>query len=390
MGIINRRGVWYLKFIVDGRTYRESTGLEATERNRSAALHQAELKRQAILEGRSEPKVKARLFSDAAAEFLTWAEQEHRAHPNTAKRLRASFASLLERFGARTVMSLGEGDLEDFKTWRRKASIKEVSLRHDLHALSKFFRYAIAQRWARRNPVDAVKLPSDADAVRIHVLTTEEERAYFARARGPLYDLGRLMLNQGCRPEELLALRKCDVDLERRELRIVAGKSLAARRTLDLTAESLSILAARLNGTSYFTTSKDVKKYEAVMRRMIESPWVFPSKIHPGRHVGRLNSQHDALIWKLNYDAKGDQRSEVNGGMGVFFVLYDLRHTFATRFAERCHDLTLLMKILGHSSLRMVTRYVHPTREAQKAAMQKFEAVKVDLEKAEMVSQRKM
>jgi|HubBroStandDraft_4_1064222.scaffolds.fasta_scaffold1374735_2 hypothetical protein len=47
-----------------------------------------------------------------------------------------------------------------------------------------------------QNPVMKVKVPSDKDAVRIHVLTQPEEMQYFtAAAEIPhLYDLGRLMI----------------------------------------------------------------------------------------------------------------------------------------------------------------------------------------------------
>lgn len=71
--------------------------------------------------------------------------------------------------------------------------------RHDLHALSTFFRYAIRQHWTRSNPIADVDIPSDAGAVRMRVLTPSEEQDYFQRAaRLPnLYDVGRLMLNQG-------------------------------------------------------------------------------------------------------------------------------------------------------------------------------------------------
>jgi len=42
-------------------------------------------------------------------------------------------------------------------------------------------------------------------------------------------------------------------------------------------------------------------------------------------------------------------------------------------------DLATLAAILGHSSLRVVHKYVHPTAEHQRAAMQRFErAIKTD------------
>jgi len=96
--------------------------------------------------------------------------------------------------------------------------------------------------------VRGVEIPSDKDAVRIHVLTAGEEMLYFEDAKRfpALHDLGRLMLNQGCRPEEILALRISDIDLVRFRMSISDGKSKAARRKLRLTAESREICARRV------------------------------------------------------------------------------------------------------------------------------------------------
>ena len=60
-------------------------------------------------------------------------------------------------------------------------------------------------------------------------------------------------------------------------------------------------------------------------------------------------------------------------------VLYDLRHTFATRMAQAGIDLATLAAILGHSSIRMVQKYVHPTAEHKKSAMLRYE---IELQRA--------
>jgi integrase len=54
-------------------------------------------------------------------------------------------------------------------------------------------------------------------------------------------------------------------------------------------------------------------------------------------------------------------------------VLYDFRHTFATRLAQARIDLATLAAILGHGSIRMVQRYVHPTADHKRNAMRTYE-----------------
>ena len=295
--------------------------------------------RTALLEGRQpKPRIVVREFSDAKPEFLEWAKAHYREHPNSARRIATSLASANEFFDREPVSMIDEGRIEAYKTWRfNKQDVRGITVRHDLHALSVFFQYAIKQHWTRDNPIANVEIPSDAEAIRIHVLTNDEERAYFAHAskHRNLNDLGRLMINQGMRPEEVLAIAKFDVNLDRGQLQIPRGKSAAARRVLDLTPESRGILARRMSGAG---------------------TWIFPSRRKPGDHAGRLNNAHDRLCEKA----------------GLSFVIYDLRHTFATRMAEGGTDLATLAAILGHGSIRMVQKYVHPTAEHKKAAMARY------------------
>ena len=60
-------------------------------------------------------------------------------------------------------------------------------------------------------------------------------------------------------------------------------------------------------------------------------------------------------------------------GLTLSFVLYDFRHTFATRLAQAGVDLATLAAILGHNSIRIVQKYVHPTAEHKKAAMARYD-----------------
>jgi site-specific recombinase XerD len=123
--------------------------------------------------------------------------------PLTARRIRTSFATLRKYFKGHMVHTISVGLVDDYASWRRREhQVREVTIRRDLHALSKFFQYAVKHNWCRDNPVRKAEIPSDADAVRMHVLTDAEISTYFEAAqRFPnLYDLGRLMLNQAAAP----------------------------------------------------------------------------------------------------------------------------------------------------------------------------------------------
>lgn len=345
MALRKRYGKWHYRFMLDGREYSAATDLAATARNESEARQLEAEHRKALKEGRTpERRLIVREFNDAVADFLKWAESEYRAHPNTHRRIATSLASAKEFLGKTPVGLITEAQVESSKTWRStKHEVRDVTIRHDLHALSVFFKYAIKLRWTRENPIKKVRIPSDADAVRIHVIIPEEEREYFRRAakNRNLFDLAVLIRNQGMRSEEVLSLQTADVDLERGQVHVRWGKTRSARCTLTLTAESRRVLAARCNGPSV---------------------WVFPSDRKSGAHIKRMNNAHDTAC------AEKVEKAALN------FVLYDFRHTFATRMAQTGGDLPTLAAILGHNSIRMVEKYVHPTSDHQQTAMNKLEA----------------
>jgi integrase len=340
MSIILKNCKLYFQFQLDGHTYYGSTGLADTPRNRVIAEQREADEKLRIREGR-EPlaKIAARHFIDAAGEFREHVISAY-DKPNSSKRILTSLSSLILYFDRRMVMQIDEARIEDYMHFRRTESqVAEVTLRHDLHALSLFFQWAIRRKYASRNVVASVALPSDADAVREHVLTIAEEKAYFSAvaANTNLYDLGRLILLQGFRPDEAMCLEKKAFDEKRRTIRVLHGKSKAARRTLDLTEEAYGILLRRGEGSS---------------------PWVFPSYKRPGHHITKLTGPHFRACQKLR----------------LSFCLYDLRHTFATRMAQAGIDLPTLGRTLGHANLRTLMRYVHIEADHAKAAMQRYEA----------------
>jgi len=344
MGIRKRGGTWHYQFQWLGHTYYGTTGLEATERNRKAALE---------FEAKEHARLKAGVtrfdriaFPDAAAEFVTWLRDvEYRDRKSTADRYTVSIASMLELWVGRSIESLCPGDVEQYKMYRLTVhKVKGITLRHDLDALAILNRYCRKMKWTAVDWLEEVKKPS-GEAVRMHILTEEEEAAYFKAAKEispDLYDLGRLSILQGCRHNsELLTLRQDAVDLVNLKLHIRKAKRHDRGRILDLTAEAAMILERRIKENP-------------------ESIWIFPSDRKSGDHLKKLQASHDHAV----------------RDSGVRCVMYDWRHTFATRFAEANPDPYALAAILGHSGLRSVMCYVHVQADQMKQGMEKFEAAR--------------
>src|ERR1017187_894344 len=335
MSLRQRYGNWHYRFQFMRKEYSGDTGLAATPQNKreagkieSAAFDALEQGQQPVR--RIEPKP----FTEAVEEFLPIAETRYRAHPASYKRIKTSLSSALVYFGKTSVNLIDGAKVDLYKAWRATShGVRDITIRHDLHALSTFFTHAIRHHWAFVNPIAEVDIPSDADAVRIHVLAEEEEEKYFQYAMSypDLHDVGRIMINQGMRPEEVVSLAKTDINLDSGTIKIRRGKTEAARRTLDMTAETRRVLEARLEG---------------------DSVWIFPSRRLKGKHIELINSVHDSVV-----------ANAAKVGVNINFVPYDLRHTFATRVAESGVDLGTLADLLGHDSIRSVQKYVHISAE---------------------------
>lgn len=70
-------GKWCVRFVVDGVEYSRPTGFEATERNKKKVQQLEAAARQLFREGKANLlRLAAIPFSEAAAQFLNWAEGE--------------------------------------------------------------------------------------------------------------------------------------------------------------------------------------------------------------------------------------------------------------------------------------------------------------------------
>jgi integrase len=346
MSLFKRGETWWYDFQLDGVRIRESTGL--TQKSAAAqaeAMRKADLTRGFAKAGRAEPSPKFDEF--AHKEFAAWSENQHREHPSTHERYMRSVKTLVHYFGQRRLDMISTADAEQFKIVRSRErrkyakdrrAVTPAAVNRDLAVLRILFNVAIRFQKAKVNPVMGIKLLPENN-LQTRVVSFEEEQAYLVAASQPLRDIAIIILETGMRPGEIFRLRKEDVNLGLGFLRIPAGKTPFARRTIPLTERCKIVLS--------------VRTLEA------KSNWLFPARHDTEHPINWLRNAHIAACQKA--------------GINPSFRLYDLRHTALTRMAMAGVDLPTLRELAGHANIQMTMRYVHPSPEHKRAAMQKLE-----------------
>ncbi len=76
--------------------------------------------------------------------------------------------------------------------------------------------------------------------------------------------------------------------------------------------------------------------------------------------IWTLDDQHKGMRWALKLPADA--------------VIHSLRHTFGTRLGEAGADAFTIMKVMGHSTVVVSQKYVHPTPEAMERAFERLNA----------------
>jgi integrase/recombinase XerD len=220
---------------------------------------------------------------------------------------------------------------------KTKDFITRETINNELLTLKMIFKRLAESKILRNNPADGIK-QLKANERNFHVITIDEEKLYLLAAPQPLQDVAILMLETGMRCGEVYRIRRSDVSFEKGFLQVVKGKTDSSIRQVHLSDRA-----------------KDVLKYRA---EKFTGENLFPQNDIDGRPATlTLDRTHLETIKKLK----------------LKFRLYDARHTFASRAVEDGIDLLVLASILGHSNLKMVMRYAHPSESFKADAIKRME-----------------
>lgn len=295
----------------------------------------------------------APMFEEFVEQFLEWSEQHHKR--KTHELHEWNIKTLKRFFGGRYLDEITTEMVEDFKSARKherrqkakdKRLVAGATVNRALLTLKLLFYQAERGGYAVKNPVVGVSMFQEPlDSMR--VISFEEQAAYMSQASQPLCDIAKVMLDTGMRPDEVFRIRIENLDFKQKVVFNPFGKPKAARRTIPMTDHVLLLLPGRMKEATRLGT-----------------PFVFPSPYGVQKPVGSIKKAHRAAA----------DRAKIKGD----FRLYYLRHTFATRAVAFGADLPTLNALLGHASIQMTMRYVHPAAEQKRAAIEKFERFRAE------------
>lgn len=174
-----------------------------------------------------------------------------------------------------------------------------------------------------------------------------QERNYLEFAPQPLKDAALLMLDTGLRVGELGSLEWQDVHLQPVGdarfgfIHVRKGKSKNATHNVSLSSRLRLMLDSR--------------------KASSQSACVFTDETgSKPMSIWRMEDQHKRMRQALKLPADA--------------VIHSFRHTFGTRLGEGGADAFTIMKAMGHSSVLVSQKYVHPAPEAMERAFERLDA----------------
>jgi site-specific recombinase XerD len=175
------------------------------------------------------------------------------------------------------------------------------------------------------------------DTKRAHVYAVSELEAIL-RAPAQPRDRAFLMTVYACglRLSEAIHLKTSDIDKARMQLRVRYGKG-AKERVLPLSERLLEEL-------------RDYWRKQRAGRHGHDCPWLLLGTA-PGEPMCRATGQN------IYYRAVKKSGVRRKGGIHV------LRHSFATHLIESGIELTIVQRLLGHTSLLTTALYLHVTAQ---------------------------
>jgi integron integrase len=216
------------------------------------------------------------------------------------------------------------------------------------------------------------------------VLSRSEIGEILTRLEGSPRLMAALMYGSGLRLLECARLRVKDVDFDRHELTVRAGKGQKDRITL-LPAGLAQPLRAQIERVRHLheqdmAAGVEVELPHALALKYPNAPrewawrWVFPAwRTYRDTLTGRRcrHHLHETVLQRAFHNAVRW------AGLSKPASCHTLRHSFATHLLESGYDLRTIQELLGHSDVSTTMIYTHVLNRGGRGVLSPFDAALV-------------
>lgn len=318
-------GIWWIRWAdSQGKEHREKIGQKA------AAKAVYERRKTEVRLNKKLPELNRRELTvgDLLERYLP--EMTSGKKPKGVKAYEAQAKFWKKKLGDDAACHLQPGTIERCKAELARDRA-QATVNRSLTFLRRLFSLAVRDQVVQVNPLSQgrVRLYRERNQKDRFLSESEEAKMRAAAPKG-FWTMILFALHTGLRRGEQLGLRRQDVDLERRLIRLEDTKA-GETQFLRLNSIALEILSQRL------------KEHD--------SEWVFPGRNGPldGSSLGQRFKRLCAKV-------------EIKG-----VSWHTLRHTYVSRLAMLGTPLPTLQKLARHKSIQMTLRYAHlcPAHEEQ-------------------------
>lgn len=260
--------------------------------------------------------------------------KKSKVRPKAYVRLDTSIKNLKTYFTGVQLTTISEKQIEEYMGHRLTTKVEKIRLpgpatvNRELACLRNMFELAIKYRLANKNPVKRVEFYKETRHD-YKILNRNETSELIKAAPAYLKSIIILTLQTGIRKEKLLDLKW--EDIEDGFIHVKDAKGGKSRR-IPLSSVAQQALAGITQISEYvFTNPKTGTRFQDIKRSFRK--------------------------------ACGD--AEIEG-----FRFHDLRHTAATYLVQGGTDLATACEILGHSDINVTKRYLHPTDDVKRKAVE--------------------
>ena len=266
------------------------------------------------------------------------------------------YQDILRRHGSKPIEDVTAVDVINHLTAAKAKGYSATVVNSIRSVYRMIFDHAIANDWARFNPVSSVKLPKGLKRGKRVAPTDNQIRTIFRNVDAPFGLFPLLLLCTGLRKSEALALSWSDVDFKKREISIT--------KSLDYPTGSTPVIKAPKTEAGVRTVPIVDILYTKLQEayRAATSDYIFPSQDsnRAGKGGGLMSLRAYDGAWARYCTAAGlleDGKPTITA--------HNLRHGTATLMFELGVDELTAQRILGHSRVEITREIYTQLREAQ-------------------------